>query len=690
MKLISLQMANFRQFYGETPRIWLADGERNITVFHGANGSGKTTVLNALTWLFYDEFTDAFASPSFLINKKALKEARIGDQLQCCVELTFEHHSRKYVLKRAKDITKTSDPHGYSHGSEKLTMYSVGEDGRYKEVEADQIPDVVGRILPEKLLPYFFFDGERIESLQRSNKQPDVIAATTMFVGEEVINRAIKHLTEARKHLEADLKKIGDAETSHLLDEKAQIESDLQTLLDRQQQWEKNLAGYQAQKAAIDKALRELDSAKEMQKRRDLLTNQRDQLTQSLNASQNSLASLVSTHGYQAYLHGAVKSFREIITGLRRKGELPASIKATFVEELLRSGRCICGRHLTPGEDPYKEVEVWLKRGGMSDVEEVALRMEAEINQVEREVPNLFTRLDQEQQARARTREQLSKVQDELDKIGEALRGSREEDTRNLENQRIGVEEGIDRTRRYQLEDQNQIRGLESRLNHLDSEITRRQGINDRHELANHRLVACRNAISTLQAVKAKLRTNFREDLMGRINDLFSKMSYKPYRAVLDADYCLSLVDGPTSTPVGPSTGESALLSLSFIGAVINQARELTAKRDRLPGPDSSVFPVVMDSPFGSLDPVYRRQVAQNLPALANQVVVMLSKTQFQGEVENTMHAKIGKEYVLRYHSPRADAHEDQIARYGATYELVKRSPDEDEWTEIVEVMRVG
>jgi hypothetical protein len=46
MILESLQLKNFRQFYGETPKIEFASGEKNVTVFHGENGSGKPAVLN--------------------------------------------------------------------------------------------------------------------------------------------------------------------------------------------------------------------------------------------------------------------------------------------------------------------------------------------------------------------------------------------------------------------------------------------------------------------------------------------------------------------------------------------------------------------------------------------------------------------------------------------------------------------
>ena len=50
-------------------------------------------------------------------------------------------------------------------------------------------------------------------------------------------------------------------------------------------------------------------------------------------------------------------------------------------------------------------------------------------------------------------------------------------------------------------------------------------------------------------------------------------------------------------------------------------------------GPDSNVFPLVMDSPFGALDSTHRRQVARSIPILANQLVVLVSKTLWRDEV---------------------------------------------------------
>lgn len=135
--------------------------------------------------------------------------------------------------------------------------------------------------------------------------------------------------------------------------------------------------------------------------------------------------------------------------------------------------------------------------------------------------------------------------------------------------------------------------------------------------------------------------------------------------------------------PVAASQGESQILSLSFIGSIIELAREYRAKRDHLPGPDSSSFPLVMDSPFGSLDPVYRDQVARSIPTLADQVVVFVTKTQWRGEVERAMGGRIGSSYVLTYFSPRSDMERETIEIGQQTVDLVKQSPNDFEYSEL-------
>ncbi len=137
--------------------------------------------------------------------------------------------------------------------------------------------------------------------------------------------------------------------------------------------------------------------------------------------------------------------------------------------------------------------------------------------------------------------------------------------------------------------------------------------------------------------------------------------------------------------PVAASTGENQILSLSFIGGIIDRVRRWS-QRNTLMGYDSSTFPIVMDSPFGSLDQIYRRQVAKAIPQLANQLVILVTKTQWQGEVETETELLIGREYVLTYHSPKANCESDSIELSQQNYFLVQPSLNNFEYSAIVPV----
>jgi len=206
--------------------------------------------------------------------------------------------------------------------------------------------------------------------------------------------------------------------------------------------------------------------------------------------------------------------------------------------------------------------------------------------------------------------------------------------------------------------------------------------------IAQKRVQAAGDSAKRIAAIRNLLETDFRKRLQKEISMLFSKISPTPYVPELGDDYSLRLLEsaGGTSLPVASSQGENQILSLAFIGSIINVARKLHGKHDGLPTTGTSTYPVVMDSPFGSLDTIYRYQIAEHLPSLADQLLVMVSKTQWRGEVEQSMAKRIGRSYVFTYYSPKKDAQHDSIEINGISYDLIKSSPNDFEYTEIREV----
>jgi len=238
---------------------------------------------------------------------------------------------------------------------------------------------------------------------------------------------------------------------------------------------------------------------------------------------------------------------------------------------------------------------------------------------------------------------------------------------------------------------QERIGILSNEITQLRKQVRDRRQNQSKQKLALKRMEAAQEAIDRLKELKQNQDILFRQELQETLSNLYGEISFKAYIPRISDKYELNLVErvGGQEVLVGASTGENQILSLSFIGSIVERIRQWS--KDKLVmGPDSSTFPLVMDSPFGSLDEIYRRQVAKLLPELADQLMVMASKTQWRGEVEEEMRDRIGREYVLVYHSAKEEVQTDSIRISGETYPLIRQSPDEFEFTEIVEVHRHG
>ncbi|MBP0016864.1 MAG: AAA family ATPase [Cyanobacteria bacterium SBLK] len=685
MKLISLKLCNFRQFYGKTPLIKLANGERNTTVIHGNNGSGKTTLLNAFTWVLYEKFTAAFASPDSLINKRAIQEANIGTSVECHVEIYFERDEKRYQLKRQCYACRDKNDR-IQYNQSKLFMQVAGDDGRWN-YPTQQPEDIIGRILPESLHQYFFFDGERIDHFFRSDRANNIAEDTKELLGVKVLDRSIEHLKNARKRLQDELKSIGDSEIKALLKDQKKIEQEGDRLNEKQEEVRQKLSLYGDFKQRLGKQLLQLSGAKDLQKLKDKLEKQEKSIRKNLGQTKEELKRLISNSGYAVLTPKINTQFKEIVKNLRDKGELPAGIKQRFVQNLLNQKRCICGTEL--GEDTIarQAVFAWMNKAGMADVEETAIRLEEGVRELEKQIPEFWQNVDRAQSQTDRDRRELARVENELDDLKQKLRTYPDEDIQDLQKRLDETEETIRELTLEQGGIQQERDRLDKELTSLEKQINKQQLKAEKQILAQQRIAATQEAIARLIEVRSRLEKQFRLSLEQRVQEIFSQISFTPYIPRLSPEYELTLVENTSgiARSVAASTGENQILSLSFIGGIIDRVREWSQKT-ALMGPDSSTFPIVMDSPFGSLDEIYRRQVARSIPQLANQLVVLVTKTQWRGEVATEIRDSIGKEYVLLYHSPKPDCQEDAIAINGSDYPLVQQSSEPYEYTEIIEV----
>ena len=319
--------------------------------------------------------------------------------------------------------------------------------------------------------------------------------------------------------------------------------------------------------------------------------------------------------------------------------------------------------------------------------QESAIRLETQVNQIESQSDNFWRELDQQQAEIKHQYLELNRLEAETEQANRQLKSYPNRDTQKLQQHIETVEEQIKSLILEQGENQQQQSDRAQQLEQLKQKIARHQLTESKQQLAQKRIAIAEDAIARLNEVRNRLEYQFRLALEQKVQSIFSFISFTPYLPKLSRDYKLTLVKHTSgiAAPVAASTGENQILSLSFIGGIIDRVRQWS-QRNTLMSYDSSTFPIVMDSPFGSLDQIYRRQVAKAIPQLANQLIILVTKTQWLGEVETETAALIGQEYVLTYYSPKTNCESDNLELNQQNYLLVKSSLSDFEYTEIVPV----
>lgn len=689
MRILSIKLNNFRQFYGESPKIEFSSGEKNVTVIHGENGSGKTTLLNAFTWTLFDTITRGFEQYQDIVNRRAIREARNGDTVEAWVEIEFRYGEINHRVKRRATATIKADYPGYeSHEPALPEMWRSDEFGKWSCVE--DVYDAINKILPQDLHSYFFFDGERIERIveQSKKEREETGRAAKKLLGVEILVRAEEHLTKAKRELEKEWRDQGDKNIADLIDKKQNRETRKNVLLERQREIIENIEQHKELMRGYEERLRNDIESQAIQQRRDNLKKDKEDREEAYRNQTQQLSAIISKHGFRIFSEDIINRFASIIDELEKRGEIPSGIKRNFVDHLLRVDQCICETKLDYGSRPRKAVEMWREKAGLDAVEQKAIRIAGEITQMRQLIPEILTTIEQLQQERAANHKERSRIEEELEKINEQLRQNPpREDIKVLQKEIDKSEEAIGGLIFEQGANDREIKEVDNGIKDLEKEIEKTKGVEAKQALASRRVNAAKDAGHRIELIRGLMESDFRASLEAKITELFRTISPTPYIPRLGEDYSLGLVDksGGMESPVGKSTGESQILSLCFIGSIIDVVRKKQANQTALPGPGTSSYPIIMDSPFGTLS-MYRHQIAEQMPELADQIGLFVSPAQWKGFVENSISQKVGRSYILVYYTPKKDIKEITTVLGGRNYDLVKVSPNEFEFTCVQEV----
>ncbi|OME27739.1 DNA sulfur modification protein DndD [Paenibacillus odorifer] len=165
MKFNRLQLVNIGQFWGRYDfNIQTLGKEKNVVLIGGKNGSGKTTILEAIRLALYGTFSFGLKneSPAYFekidarLNTQAKKTNDRFFQIILEVEIVEDWKKNEYVINRSWTRNKNSLKEGISLKRNGIPL---------KDQEVELFFSRLREETPPQLLEFCLFDGEKISQV---------------------------------------------------------------------------------------------------------------------------------------------------------------------------------------------------------------------------------------------------------------------------------------------------------------------------------------------------------------------------------------------------------------------------------------------------------------------------------------------------------------------------------------------
>ena len=668
MLLEKITIVNWRCFYGEQEIEFASGTDKNVTLIHAENGVGKTSLLNALLWCFYKRNTARFEKPNDIINHQAAREG----ESKASIAVEFSHDDNLYQAQRfyRSDVPTSQD---------KVIVTRISVDGSNEHIRTD--PNLfLNSVLPSEMAGHFLFDGEHAEALTGKSDTSAISNAIKDILGCSFVVQSISAL----ESIEASYRrKVSSSNT-------VQKASELENTINKYER-------------AIGKLSVEI---KELDENIEIMENDRESIERTLSGfanikqAQNTKSAAVSTllreQKYEKSVIAAQQTWAsknaaycladsmwQPVSELIQKRDAETKKRTRFNKEtilkILDLGECVCGTCITENKNLQKNLNDQLETAETQELERRLSKVSLlcrKLNSFDsNEALEKLRRLSKSQNEHF---EAIKKAEITLNEVTTALENTDVEKISSLQKDSSAFYREILNNQQSKGEVGAKLQSAKRTILKLKSQLdfVNLSAGDSKNTARNQR--ASKLLIDHLQNKLDEEISNARGVINHLVREIIEKTARKNFNVIVDKNFSVKL-QNKWGDDVAKSEGENQLLGLAFTAALAKFAkiRKNAKNKFLLPGTEA---PLVLDAPFGKLDPVYKHATAEFLPEMASQVVVMVNKEQGSKKVLEILKDKIGFQYALVQHNTgpqnekstetlEANGKELEITSYDSTFD---------------------
>ena len=635
MRLSRIEFNNFRCFYGkqELDLTWNDTG--NVTLIHAQNGVGKTNLLNAILWTFYNYTTGKFEQKDKIINAEAEDEGKTS----ASVQIEFSFQNKNYRAVRFFDKSKSERERAAN-----FRMWEIELDGNHRVIPHPEA--FIDTIVPSEMAQYFFFDGEHAETFSGEKNASKVGEAVKRILGCEVAERAIEDLKAARKkYVDQMSKQVVGASTIQLTEDIDRLNREIASTKLNIGTASGSLGDMRQNIDDIQDRLRKNESSRELQKNYERTERSLATAKQSKEKADVAYFRWADTNALPLLSERLIAKTNDILKENKKINKIPSKYSGPLIEELLENEECICGSQLKPGTPTYNLIKSLLNEASDDDQIERYSRVQSQLGE-------LRARKNSSKQQLVQLIDQRQTAIKNINDLETALEGL----DKNYE--KIDDEE-INRLRRTKDEKERDYEQLVYNLKKSEADISEKENqiaqkqkeleLAQKKQFANSIALRKKEALDqVIEHFETELEAHInssRQVITHEVNKFLEVAASKSMKIAIDENFGLK-VKFSNGKSLPKSGGENQLISLVFTAALVGHAK-LRSKAEGqflLPG---TVAPLFLDAPFGQLDQDYQVQAAKLLPQLSDQLVLLLSNSQGNQKVLDALRPHVGSEFII-------------------------------------------
>ena len=652
MLIKSLRMKNFRQFSGETYVEFSIDPEKNVTVILGNNTFGKTTLLQAFNWCFYNKvlFDE---NPDDLLNYEVASKMYNGESEEVVVEIKLIHNDTEYTITRSQKNTKTS---GKFAKKDNVKVVALIKDDKGKTVpktfeSEDEVKKIINTILPEDLSKYFFFDTERVNSI---STKKDVGDAVKSLLGLSSLSNLISHIgmksqkTSVLGILYTGFDLNGNKQADATLDTIHKLQSERDNCKAIIDNCNEEINYFETRKEQLNDLIKANEDVSNLQKRKMKLEKDFEDEEKHLEKSIKWYKADFNNGNLRFFMSSLLKRAELFLKEVKLDDKGIKGLTRPTLLEILKRGKCICGCELNEGEDAYNHILDEMKYVPPEHIGNTVKNYISAIHSYSTDAESFSSKLTDSYADILRTRTKMLAINSEIEEISEAIQGKEDVSAYEVELKKVKntiKEKSASRDSAIRREGEI-IKDIEGKQKLYDSLISK-----SAKNVETMRYIKYAEDILEWATDTYKEKEQYvLESLQDRVNDIFERMYHGTRKVVITKNFNVELLTTVADTQIktGKSEGLDRVKNFAFIGGLVALAKEKIISKAGENEFDlaSEPYPLVMDAPFSNADEEHTSNISKVLPEVAEQVIMFVMKKDFN-IAEPVMRDRIGKQFEL-------------------------------------------